>query len=82
VNCSLGVARGRGRQSAFRRKLTNLNKAVKKWLAQVNDGKLQHSIVEQRIRESEVVNHLRCAQGDKFAEDQFLRELLARAARQ
>merc|ERR1711959_145826 len=48
-----------GRQSRFKQDLTNLNKAVKKWLIQAERGELSHSAIEERIRTSPAAEHLR-----------------------
>eukprot|EP00930_Biecheleria_cincta_P099862 TRINITY_DN91475_c0_g1_i1.p1 TRINITY_DN91475_c0_g1~~TRINITY_DN91475_c0_g1_i1.p1 ORF type:complete len:991 (-),score=164.04 TRINITY_DN91475_c0_g1_i1:13-2685(-) len=69
-----------GRQSLFRKRLTNLNKAVVKWLGLVKGGKLLIAAVEERILKSEVVEHLRASHGASFQEDKFVQDLILRAS--
>jgi len=70
-----------GRQSPFRQKLTNLNKAVKRWLLQVENGELSNPAIEERIRTSPVAEHLREKHGSEFNEDEFVHQTLSRASR-
>merc|ERR1712139_162144 len=67
----------RARQSRFKQDLTNLNKAVKKWLTQVEKGELLQSEMDERIRASPAAKHLR-EKGD-FREDEFISQTIARA---
>jgi len=70
------------RRSTLRKRMTNLNKAVKKWLGQVERDELSQEVVITRIRESAVVQHLRNAHGRNFQVDVFVQQRLARASAQ
>lgn len=74
------TAAASGRQSLFRKRLTNLSKAVVKWLGSVKAGKLLLAAVEERIRQSEVVEHLRASHGASFQEDKFVQDLILRVS--
>merc|ERR1712048_1460014 len=69
---------GSGRQSKFRKQLTNLNKAAAKWLHQEQCGDLPAGATEERVRKSAVFAHLRESRGDQFQEDCFVTDLLSR----
>lgn len=63
-----------GRQSPFHKTLSNLDKAVQKWLGQG----LPLLNVEERIRNSKPAQHLKTTHGAAFREQEFICNLLAR----
>lgn len=71
----------RGAHSRFRKDLVNLNKAVPKWLRQVEVGEVTHDQVLQNIKGSIVAQKLRKLHGDEFDENCFVNDVLARAAK-
>jgi ATPase subunit of ABC transporter with duplicated ATPase domains len=76
----LGFApRGSG-HSRVRKDLVNLDKAVAKWLRQEQEGCINLGDLVSRIRSSPAAQHLRTVHGTEFREENFIAEVIGRAA--
>jgi len=71
----------KGNHSRFRKDLVNLNKAVARWVKQEQFGNITRCELEDRIKNSPVVRSLRSSKGSEFQEDEFVVDLLSRAAK-